>query len=123
MGISTDAILAYGIQLDLVEEPFPGEPEEESDEFESDHEAPWWLRYWGKTTGAIQIVTHCHCDYPEFIVAAAGTVTEAYRGTPRRIASFEAPEHADAEIMAYCEKYELPTKGEPGWFLCSYWDG
>jgi hypothetical protein len=128
MGVSTDAILVFGIALkeDAIE-PFP----DDSDEDGADRASPSYMAYSGNEVRGISIVTHQHCDYPIHIVAARETTVKAWRGHPRGI----MPEHIlrtthkqRAALMAYVRKHKLAVDtsvngGDPGWILCSYWDG
>lgn len=121
MGVSTDAILAFGFDIgesweDSFEtffgEAFLGDDNEvDMHELDSELEAE----------GApIELVQHCHVDNPMWVVAVRGTVTTAWRGYPKRIEGLTV----DAEKVEAAKEYAQKrgwTWQEPQWLLVSNW--
>lgn len=119
MGVSTDAIIVYGIAFEEGFE-FPWS----SDEFEGDFES-WWrhvsgykppFEIWGKhdrlpgitesqvseyydhqiawekaNRPPVEPVSHCSGEYPMPILAVGGTENRAWRGSPIDISSPSSP--------------------------------
>lgn len=124
MGVSTNGILAFGID-------FEEEVEAECiTEFED-----WLLEQSGGEYGSpehkmmedecpVEVVRHCSGDYPMHIVAVSGKVFEARRGYPEDIDPKEL-EITDLQVAAF--KEWLTEQGidikdeEPKWLLCSMW--
>lgn len=129
MGTSTDAILVYGVPLDEGDLPW------KTDDGEGDWE-DWLLRlagftetnwrvngYWERKRAALaafpfDIVPHCSCDYPMYILTIRGTATTANRGFPEKIEALEPKD--PSELLAFCAEHGM-KHGEPGWWLCSMW--
>lgn len=159
MGVSTDAILCYGIQ---VEDEIPL-PWDDFDDFED-----WWLDVTGfepsddylaidwdtysswhrdethpyriatnenfESKNAwlkehpcpIELVRHCSDRYPMYILAIPGTVRQAVRGFPNKASTRFADlrwgrENPNNVLLAFAEKHDIETVGEPAWWLCSFW--
>lgn len=118
MGVSTDGILVFGIPLEEGIE-FP-EVEGYGDDFgeyvyDARREDPNF---------PVDLVTHCHHEYPMYILAVSGTETTASRGYPQKIDGL--PEVSAAQIdrlRAFADAHDLGDycEGEPGWYLCSMW--
>lgn len=116
MGVSTDAILVYGIPL---EKGAIGEHENDGPE-----EGPAWMVWSGDPVDGIEIVSHCSGDYPMHIVAIAGSEVRAWRGNPIRLERDLATVEAhDALILAFLKRHGLKRKkgATPGWWLASMW--
>ena len=134
MGQSTDAILCWGVDLgadyeppwaELAEElgyddPFEGGAivhiltDEKIDPLEVDYKL---------TEMCIKVVEHCHSDYPMYILAAAGSITEANRGYPEMIPphKLEVTEFQKALFLESLSKLGVKAHAKPAWILCSYW--
>ena len=69
----------------------------------------------------VEIVTHCSDGYPMYIVAMPGTFSRNYRGDPVKIENLNVPEGASKFLKDFCEKHNIPTEGDPAWWLSSYW--
>ncbi len=144
MGVSTDGILCYGVNLggecsgESVVDEFPW------DKHDGDEEE-WW-RYingfteeWTRATSdayfkrckafdakhpfPVEIVRHGSGDYTDIIIAVKGTVTTAKRGYPEEI-DRGAVASASA-ILAHskflAEHLGVTTADGPEWILCSMW--
>ena len=106
MGVSTDAILVYGVTLD----DFEGEIAESLPFTDEDGDAD--------REEGLELVRHCHIDYNMWIIGLAATETTASRGYVETITSLEEPHPADViKITRFLEANGL--KGTPGWLLCS----
>lgn len=144
MGVSTDAILFYGIPL---EEDTPAyltrgklsisddhyeinedwkhlkrPPEPESDDI---HNAEWdvWreqIRDCEESIQHVEIGIHCSLDYPMYYLH--GRQFMAYRGDVDEIdpAKLITTPEEDAVIREFCEQYGIPYK-QPKWYLVSCW--
>jgi hypothetical protein len=132
MGISTDAILFYGIDL--------GEDEYEclEDEWEKyyvnkigvyhehgDNCIQARYEFWNKKRDAVRksectIGTYCSYDDPMHYVALKKTHVQVWRGYVKVIKDLHVPPGTDARIREFCElmgiKYE-----QPKWMMVSLW--
>ena len=120
MGVSTDAIVFYGL---LVDDDSPAfEKLSHYEETEAEEQNPLGgIVYTGHAIDGVTIVTHCSDGSPMFAVAIADSVVTAWRGHPRPLQPV-LPSHAgsDAKLRAFCEKHGI-TWREPSWLLVSYW--
>lgn len=150
MGVSTDAILAFGVALE--EEVWPYDAEDDDAEgfpleFEEylarraglpdpytelnyDPKDPAWIQRRDASFEArkklvedapIEIVTHQHHEYPCYIIAIKGTVTTARRGYPERPAMITPSAEMWEKARAFCEENEIKCPGDPDWLLASWW--
>lgn len=72
----------------------------------------------------VVIETHCSDEAPMYVLAAAGAVTTATRGTPETITGLTVPEGADERLAWAVETLGLDVgDAQPAWLLFSYWDG
>jgi hypothetical protein len=135
MGVSTNAILAFGINLgeDL---PEAMRIDDDDDCFDYDE----WLQkrfgmewtedrpkdFWEKFNEArdafpVDLISHCSGDYPEYFLAVRGTDTTARRGCPEVIEALPAIESADIDALkAFCDEIGIEWE-EPKWHLFSIW--
>lgn len=140
MGVSTDALLAFGVDLG---DEYPESLLNEDDEgdFESwvldhvglarptvsDYGHPDWVAYFAKRneileTFPVDLELHCSYDYPMYILCVRGTRKRASRGSPESLdasALTVTPEQV-AAFKAFCEEHDIDA-GEPGWLLFSMW--
>lgn len=130
MGVSTDAILAFGFDLgDELPDALirMDEDADESWEFEA-----WLESRLGVTDddykvrrAAVQafpfdLITHCSYDYPMYFLAARGTEQKARRGYPEPVAMKETtPEQVQA-MRDFCTEFQIEWK-EPKWHIFSLW--
>jgi hypothetical protein len=147
MGVSTDAILAFGFNLLDEEESLAalfGEQSKDDDgeAFEFDDwiarqagatypeghsgiNSPEYRAYAAKRDAAIaacpvEIITHCSYDSPMYFLALRGTETRAWRGSPKAVETPPpAPEQIDA-MLAFCVSHRIEWK-EPAWHIFSLW--
>ena len=149
MGVSTDAILVYGIDLEATgycEESEEPEFFEDEDEYDFDAVlmrdaglAPWGYhededkredykaysarRKQAQEQAGVELITHCSGEYPMYILAIAGTAKSASRGTALEITKDDLLMNQLAgleRLRAFCELHDIPW-AEPRWLLCSYW--
>jgi len=127
MGQSTNAILVFGFEID---------GEGEKPEFLGEHEdlEEYIVVKAGKKDASYDewrelekacpadLVRHCSCDYPMYILAVRGSKTTAFRGYPEKITieSMVIEPEKVAALKEWCEANNVEYK-EPGWLLCSMW--
>jgi hypothetical protein len=145
MGVSTDAVLAYGIDLGadedlmdgplgilysdsegfsldlLIEETAGLGPEPD---YEQDRDA--W-RAWrdalrkAEESYPLQLVEHCSNEYGMRFLAVRGTVLTAPRGYPQRVAALPTPTDEQMQALrTFCERFEVDDP-QPAFQLFSYW--
>ena len=68
----------------------------------------------------IEIVDHCSCDYPLYIIGIKGYVHTAHRGYPETISTLEVLSEDLEKAQVFCEAYKIPFQN-PQWFLASMW--
>ena len=138
MGISSDAIIAYGI--DLGEEWQDLVPWNEEDGFDDWYRARAGLPEWEdgmspeessaffaerravSETSPVADIYHCSYDYSMLILAVPGTELRAYRGDPKELPGLLDLDNEKVEAFraALNEWGVLPLKGEePRWLLFS----
>lgn len=124
MGVSTDGILVFGIDLG-----------EELPEFLEEFEDVWWdftnsisgeteyeKRSEFRKNYPLDLVTYCSHEYPMYILAINGTETNVSRGYTEEIDpdDMKVPEDKIAALKAFCEEYDIEWQ-EPKWLLASMW--
>jgi hypothetical protein len=146
MGVSTNAILFWGIELGeenpLEEDPDAGaddtdaaamyalkkeglkEPEEEFSH-EDEKILNLYKDYWDKRNkihdaAGCEHDIHCSCDYPMHYAAVTESVTTARRGSPEEITSLVEGHDWREKLRDYCETLGIPWQ-EPKWWLVSLW--
>lgn len=114
MGISTNAILAWGIPIEDGDEP-PGNLTDEQWEEAQD---AW--RDEAREQG-FQVVVHCSDEYPMYFLAAYGSEITARRGEPvdLRTTGFPSVDYRESFDAAMRQIGLDPS--EAGWHLMSYW--
>lgn len=144
MGVTTNGLLFFGIDLGEDWEPLWGEDFgfedlEEFDDFlvketpyangsypetASEEERDRW---WKARKGIIEAtpvdhVIHCSFDYPMHAFVVRGFSFSASRGFPDEISpdSLVVPEAKIAEFKRWLEEHDFPVE-EPKWFLASLW--
>lgn len=147
MGVSTNAILAFGFDLgeDLPEalvlagseDPDEGDDERGSFDFETwvkrnrcDAKEPDhgdysrdWPEYWEACRQAVRavpfdLIAHCSYDFPMRFLAARGTQATAHRGSPEPVTFAEATPEQVAAMRAFCGEYGIEWQ-EPRWHIFS----
>lgn len=138
MGVSTDAILVFGIPINAEDEPWYDEDESEEDEADEvfsvyTSRADRWLlsrlgqdALCGTDAGAdflndekrcpLTLLTHCSDNYVMYVLAARGSEFRAWRGDPKDIPS-NLPTPPD-DVVRLLRNFNM---GEPRWVLCSWW--
>lgn len=71
----------------------------------------------------VELVNCCSGDYPQWIIAAKGTVTSARRGHPEVISKEQLEVSPDQEqaLIQFCNTHGIDVGSEAKWFLSSYW--
>lgn len=128
MGISDDAILAYGISFDPEEWDHP----QHDAIFAFFHKRQWWKLDDAacKWNPPVMVVRHCSSDAEMYVVAAADSVMEANRGFPKSItkttlkwaAGIVGSEVIEKNLKRFCKQAKLPFS-PPKWLLFSYRSG
>ncbi len=142
MGVSTDAILAFGFNLgEELPEAFQDD-DGDSAGFEFDEwlnqkagvvypegnagiESPEYRAYSDackavKAASPVDFITHCSFDYPMYFLALPRTKTTASRGHPRAVRTPEVPSEAVAAMRKFCDENGIEWK-EPSWHIFSLW--
>lgn len=111
MGVSTNAILFYGVELE--EGEITGE--------DLDEKGLDFL--WSGNESGIGWGTHCASEYPIYFIATKEITVS--RGdcidVDQDLLLVEGSWRQ--KIIDFCKEYDLPVAEgqEPGWRLCSYW--
>lgn len=137
MGVSTDALMAFGFDLgEELPESFIYDEEEgfEADEFllrDYGTGFPEWQPdgpsdYWKKREEAlskipVDIITHCSGEYPMYFLAIRGTEHQARRGYPSEAVQREIMSTEIDAMRAFCEKHAIEWQ-EPRWHIFSMWN-
>lgn len=137
MGVSTNAILFYGIDIG---EEVPDWDEDALDEWEvtyasrlgiKEPEVPYndneevHKKYWdnksklAKASGC-KVGQYCCSEYPMRYVALKETETTVYRGEAVEIKSLTVPVDANDKLRRFCKVMGIEYQ-DPKWFLTSYW--
>ena len=145
MGVSTDAILCYGI-------PFPEGYEFPWRKGDGDIDDWWligvcgmspkqtnedWQQYYARGRAfekenplPVTIVHHCSDSYTMYIISARGYYKKAWRGEPQVIepSSMNATNEHRQAVIDFCNTHCQPTNSydelpeiDPQWYLCSWW--
>ena len=140
MGVSNDAILAFGFSLeerpecldidgknyenfsDMVIDLELKEPND-SFEYPNDNNSPEWGKYYEdikkiKENCPLELIWFCSYEYPMYFIALKGTKIQANRGYTE-LASMRNISAEDMDkLKDFCKKYSIDFK-EPNWFLFS----
>jgi len=148
MGVSTDAIICYGISYEEGYE-FPWGEEDIEEWWINDikgfkpvmevyDDSGEWLegvteeqineyfeyrrKFKNNHPLPISLVHHCSNDYPMYILAVPSTVITAFRGYPKTINPdhFDLSNHNIQPFIEFCKEFDLYVE-DPDWYLCSYW--
>lgn len=141
MGVSTDAIIAYGMNLgeDWHSKVPWGEIEDDYgytidwEEWVADEagvgygtEATYEDRRAVLDAFPVEVIHHCSDEVPHLFLAVPGTKLRARRGYPERIEALEVEDGFDAgleKVNAYLgtlSEWGIEDE-EFGWYLFSYW--
>lgn len=138
MGQSTDAILAFGVDLgesgsfpwDDSGDDFEtwwaaqngvSEPEEEySESTKGLHQEYWERKRKLEKQCPVELITHCHSDSPMYVLALRGTKTEANRGYPEPLPYIITTPNPEG-LVKFAQKYNIKLDKAPQWLLFSYW--
>ena len=124
MSTSTDALLMFGVQIHSEGEDCPWEAYSEPEK--------WLAAKYGlpEEQLPVEVVYHCHIDYPIAVLIIKGSLKKARRGYPILISDPELQELVNkslaenwvAKIQEAKELLGLTSnKEEVGWILASYW--
>jgi hypothetical protein len=130
MGVSTDADIAFGIDLneDMYNMPWYDEEKYEEEMDIEDLFYGWCEKEFGKDNAPFELIIHCSYECPMYILAMKGTNQSASRGCAQEFNPNELIEQSSGdkaqEYKMAIEKYNI--KGEddvtnPSWLLFSLW--
>jgi hypothetical protein len=142
MGVSTNASIAYGVDL---EEELPEVIQRWLDEGD-DRDTEEWLAHtsgWVPVPGddgyylqdangvsswqyveehcPVELVYHCSDDYPMYIIAVRGSEITASRGYPKVIGSLDVDEVKLEEATEWMAQHLPDIEWKPEWLLYSMW--
>lgn len=148
MGVSTDAILFYGVLLpDDMEGSLPWSDDIESwwgkengfeHSFEIYDESGDYLdgvrpeqerisayyREWFDWQKAnpmpVELIYHCSDEYPMYALALPGSTIRAGRGYPEKIIDLAVNQDDLDSFVAFCRKYGFSVD-DLAWFMVSWW--
>lgn len=141
MGVSTDAIIAFGFDLGEETPSFlkPNGDDESSIEFEEfvTNEAginypdgfrygtPEYTAYSEARDAALKacpvdVVMHCSYDYPMYFLAVRGTEVNASRGNPKKVEQQQIDFTAVGAMREWCKNHGVEWQ-EPAWHIFSMW--
>lgn len=123
MGVSTDAMLVYGISLESPEsKTYPWEGYGESDNY-CEQFTDWLAEQFEGKVFHVELVLHCSCDCPEYFLGKK--LIQVYRGYPKEVRSQLLDDDSfpqlSEEIKLICKKAGISEEGEPKIFLASLW--
>ena len=131
MSVSTDAILIYGYTLpDYDEEALEDLPFmdgfDDFDDLITHITKSAHLDYSGRRAAVeafpIELVTHCHGEYPNYVLGVRSTKMRAHRGYPVEFAKLPEPSLEDiSRLKSFMIEHRIPFEGAPKWVLCSMW--
>jgi hypothetical protein len=119
MGVSTDAILFFGVEI-------------HGEACGLENECPWpnsngW-DMWCAPDGIkkelellkVDFDVHCHSDYPEYFIYAKESHQMAFRGSSTD-AHMNVEKDAEVRLMKAIELLKIKSTLKPKWMLVSYW--
>ena len=137
MGISTDAILCYGIQVEdlderVLSEPYPELPDDLLAQLQEDFSADELLAAlygwrpsaedpyaWSALkTLPVALEPHCSEEHRRHVLTIPSSVTRAYRGYPESIENLNVESQWDKVLQDACRRLGL-TYTQPRWWLQS----
>ena len=124
MGVSTDAMLYYGMDIICEEEdePLITRPDDFPEE-EWNEDLGWHIERYLTTKGiAVQVGVHCSYDYPTHYIHVYELT--ASRGYPVSVvpASLTISESQQAELTKALDILKVPmNQRKVGWYLASLW--
>jgi hypothetical protein len=129
MGVSTDAIIVYGLDIgeDLHGMPFYSE-EKDEEGWAYDEQFEEWVKKEFGDECPFEILIHCSYDYPMYIFALKETYLSASRGYSQEFDPQQLQEKLTEEKKKHftdvIEKYNIKGENgetEPSWLLFSLW--
>ena len=122
MGVSTDAMLVFGIDLDEDGGQFEDQIDRELNipDYGSPDRPSYEEIKKMENDFPVTIVKHCSGECPMYIVAIPGTLMQASRGYPRIIDGLEVSAEKVEKFKAWCAKNGI--EDEPTWLLASMWN-
>lgn len=146
MGMSTDAILCFGVTV-VGDSQVPWSDREIEDWWMTDvcgYKPPFEIydeegdylngisdeqigsyyrasdKFLGENPLPVEVVQHCSPDDYMWMITVPGTVQTAYRGYPK-VAKVETPDHDDIlKLIGFCDEYDIECIEQPTWLLASW---
>jgi hypothetical protein len=127
MGVSTNAILAFGFDLGDLDNNLPEGLARMFDEYDNDEEAVLLDLYSTDTTPVedinkvpVDLIRHCSRDNPMYFLAVRGTKQVALRGYPTAAVFGHVHDSEVKALRDFCTRHNIPWQ-EPKWCIFSYW--
>lgn len=140
MGVSTNGIIVFGIDLEHMD--LDGETPEFLNKYPDNYNNKFdnflleisGLLAFGEEEYSLEaikefennypleLVKHCSEEYPMYILGLRETIIEASRGYPKsfNLENFNISEDKIKFLRDFCEQYNIPYR-EPKWYLASMW--
>jgi hypothetical protein len=115
MGVSTDAILVYGIPVK--EEDIDAESHPEGSEL-------YRMLWDGNPVDDVDLIRHCSDNCTMFIAGISSTHHWTWRGQALLIPVADlhpGKDEWDEKLSAFIDRNKLTAAGKPGWYLASWW--
>jgi hypothetical protein len=145
MGVSTDAILFWGIvyaeddeipeniddilsDIESVDEQIECPRPEEYYSWSRMKNDPEYAQLWDDWRRRHDLWEQCRCDigwhyssdYPMYYICVNASRTRARRGYPQEITTITVEVDWESKLKDYCVRLNLPWH-DPKWWLVSYW--
>lgn len=142
MGVSTDAILAFGFDLGLEDEKpafLQIEGDDAPEDFDdfigreagivyphgSGYPSPEYTAYSVAKKAAldacpVELIAHCSHEYPMYFLAVRGTETKAWRGSPQKVETLAIDDAKVQAMREWCVAHGVEWQ-EPAWHIFSMW--
>lgn len=126
MGISSDGILVYGIDLGEEKPEFLGDHEDMDELLMAEGSQPQWgdeghdfKKQWAfLATCPADLTMYCSYDYPMYILSVRGTKKDVARGYVEEVESLSVDDAKRDEFIAWCEAHGIENP-QPKWLLAS----
>lgn len=126
MGVSSDGILVYGIDLGEEKPAFLDDYEDMDELLMAEGGQTQWgepghdfKKQWAfLATCPVVLTLYCSYDYPMYIMAVRGTETSVNRGYVEEITSLSVSEEKNDAFIAWCLAHGIENP-EPKWLLAS----
>lgn len=126
MGVSSDGILVYGIDLGEEKPAFLEEDMEfddllmeEGGQLQYGDDGHDFKNQWAFIAAQpVELTLYCSYDYPMYILSVRGTKADVSRGYVEEIASLDVDADKRSAFIAWCVAHGIESP-EPKWLLAS----